>query len=72
MDEALEVIEVLGDFGLGSTVFRLLGLLCLLVSAITFLVLDMGFIPIPLALALVGLLLLVVPGFLMQFAELFG
>ena len=74
MDEALEVVELLADLGLEETVswvFRLLGVLAVLAGVGLWLLADVTII-VPAALIIVGLLLLLVPEVLLQFAEVAG
>ncbi|RXK51764.1 hypothetical protein [Halorientalis pallida] len=72
MDELLEVAEVAADFGLEGVmawIVRLIGLLALLAGAGMWLVADMSLLVLPVALMVVGLVLLVAPSIFLLFLE---
>lgn len=72
MDEALEVVDLVADFGLEGIVtwlFRLVGLLVVLTGVGLWLFVDVGLV-IPAALVVVGVVLLVAPSVLLALAEL--
>ncbi|ELZ15006.1 hypothetical protein HTG_06140 [Natrinema mahii] len=74
MDEVLELADVVADSELEGAVvwlLRLVGLLAILGGLGLWLLTDIGLI-VPLALIAGGIALLVVPGLLLEFAELFG
>jgi len=74
MDEVLELADVVADSeleGLFVWVLRLVGLLAILGGLALWLLTDIGLI-VPLALIAGGIALLIVPGLLLEFAELFG
>lgn len=73
MDELLEVVDVVADLGLEgvvSWILRVVGLLVLLAGVGLWLLTDMGLLVVPAALIVVGIVLLVVPSVLVEFAEL--
>jgi hypothetical protein len=73
MDEALEVVDLVADFGLEGIVtwlFRLVGLLVVLAGVGLWLFTDMGLLVIPAVLMAVGVVLLVAPSVLLALAEL--
>jgi len=73
MDEALEVVDLVADFGLEGVVtwlFRLVGLLAVLAGIGLWLLTDMGLFVVPAVLVAGGLVLLVAPGVLLALAEL--
>ncbi|OLZ41154.1 hypothetical protein A6E15_09205 [Natrinema saccharevitans] len=74
MDEVLELADVVADSELEGAVvwlLRLVGLLAILGGLGLWLLTDITLI-VPLALIAGGIALLVVPGLLLEFAELFG
>mgnify|MGYP006934467369 CR=1 FL=1 len=74
MDELLDVMDVAADAGLEGALtwlFRLVGLLAILAGIGLFVVTDVTVV-VPVALIVVGLLLLIVPGILVQVAEVAG
>ena len=73
MDEALDAVELLAEFGLEGVVawlLRLVGLVALLAGMGLWLVADMSLLFVPAALMLVGLVLLVAPSVLLFLTEL--
>lgn len=75
MDEILELADVVADSELeGGIVWllRLIGLLALLGGLGLWLLTDMGLLVLPLVLIVGGLVLLIMPGLLLAFAELVG
>jgi hypothetical protein len=73
MDEALEAVELLADFGLEGAVawlLRVVGLVALLAGLGLWLLTDMGLLVLPAALLVVGLVLLVAPSILLALVEL--
>lgn len=73
MDEALDAVELLAEFGLEGVVawiLRLVGLVALLAGAGLWLVMDMSLLFLPAALMIAGLVLLVAPSVLLFLAEL--
>ncbi|ELY69260.1 hypothetical protein [Natrinema versiforme] len=74
MDEVLELADVVADSeleGLFVWLLRLVGLLAILGGLGLWLLTDISLL-VPLALIVGGIALLVVPGLLLKFAELFG
>jgi hypothetical protein len=74
MDEILDVLDLLADSGLEGVitwVFRILGLLAILSGIGVWLFID-GTIVVPIVLIVVGLVLIAVPGILLELAELAG
>lgn len=74
MDELLDVMDLAADAGLEGAItwlFRLLGLLAVLAGIGLFAFTDVTIL-VPVALVVVGLLLLIVPGTLVQVAEVAG
>jgi hypothetical protein len=74
MDEILDVLDLLADSGLEGVitwVFRILGLLAVLSGIGVWLFID-GTIVVPIVLIVVGLVLIAVPGILLELAELAG
>lgn len=75
MDELLEVADVVADSGLEGVVtwiFRLLGLIALLAGLGLWLFTEMGLLWLPAALIVVGILLLAIPGILLELSEVAG
>lgn len=73
MDEALDAVELLAEFGLEGVVawlLRLVGLVALLAGAGLWLVADMSLLFVPAVLMVVGLVLLVAPSVLLFLTEL--
>ncbi|AFO58282.1 MULTISPECIES: hypothetical protein [unclassified Natrinema] len=74
MDEVFELADVVADSeleGLFVWLLRLVGLLAILGGLALWLLTDVSLL-VPLALLVGGIALLVVPGLLLEFAELFG
>ncbi|MBP2252757.1 fatty acid desaturase [Halarchaeum solikamskense] len=74
MDEILDVLDLLADSGLEGAiiwVFRILGLLAILAGIGVWLFTNITLV-VPVVLIIVGLVLIVVPGILLQIAELAG
>ena len=74
MDELLDVMDVAADAGLEGALtwlFRLVGLLAILAGIALFVFTDVTVL-VPAALVVVGLLLLIIPGILVQVAEVAG
>lgn len=74
MDEILDVLDLLTDSGLEGAiiwVFRILGLLAILAGIGVWLFTNITLV-VPVVLIIVGLVLIVVPGILLQIAELAG
>ncbi|ELY76387.1 hypothetical protein [Natrinema gari] len=74
MDEVFELADVVADSeleGLFVWLLRLVGLLAILGGLALWLLTDVSLL-VPLALLVGGITLLVVPGLLLEFAELFG
>ncbi|GAA0306951.1 fatty acid desaturase [Halarchaeum rubridurum] len=74
MDEILDVLDLLADSGLEGAiiwVFRILGLLAILAGIGVWLFTNITLV-VPVVLIIVGLVLIVVPGVLLQIAELAG
>ncbi|SFS02917.1 hypothetical protein SAMN05216559_2708 [Halomicrobium zhouii] len=74
MDEALEAAELLADSGFeGAFVWalRAVGLLVVLAGLGLWLLTEAGLLVLPAVLLVVGLALVVLPGLLLQLAELF-
>jgi hypothetical protein len=75
MDEALEAVDVLADAGLeGALVWllRVVGIVAVLAGLGLWLLTEMGLLILPAALIVVGLLLVAVPGILVEVAEVAG
>lgn len=75
MDEALEAVDVVADAGLeGALVWalRLLGLLAIVAGLGLWLLTEMGLLVLPAVLIVVGVLLVAVPGILVELAEIAG
>jgi len=75
MDEVLELVDVLADFGLDGAfawLLRLIGMLAILAGLGLWLFTDMGLLVVPAALIVVGVVLLVIPQILLAFVELAG
>ncbi|MFB6162203.1 MAG: hypothetical protein ABEJ86_02010 [Halococcoides sp.] len=75
MDEILEAVELISEFGLEGVftlILRLVGLVAILLGIGLWLFTEMGLLVVPLALIVGGVGLLVVPGLLLSFAELAG
>jgi len=73
MDEALDAVELLTEFGLEGIVawiLRLVGLVALVAGLGLWLFTEMGLLFIPAALMVVGVVLLVVPSALLFLTEL--
>jgi hypothetical protein len=73
MDEALDAVEVLTEFGLEGVVawlLRIVGLVALLAGLGLWLLADMGLLVLPAALMVLGFVLLVVPSVLLFLTEL--
>lgn len=74
MDEILDVLDLLADSGLEGVitwVFRILGLLAILGGIGVWLFTDITLF-VPVVLIVVGLVLIAVPGILLELAELAG
>ena len=72
MDELLDIVDLFADLGLDGVVvwlFRLLGFVTILAGIALWLFADIGLL-IPAALVGIGLILLVVPGLLLELLEL--
>lgn len=75
MDDILELADVVAESELEGAIvwlLRLIGLFALLGGLGLWLLTDMGLLVLPLALIVGGLVLLIVPGFLLTLAELGG
>ena len=75
MDEVLELVDVLADFGLDGAfawLLRLIGMLAILAGLGLWLFTDMGLLVVPAALIVVGVVFLVIPQILLAFVELAG
>lgn len=73
MDEILDVVDLLADFGLEGVVawiVRLVGLVAVLAGLGLWLLTDAGLLFVPAGLILVGLVLLIAPTVLLVIAEL--
>lgn len=73
MDEALDAVELLTEFGLEGTVawlLRLVGLVALVAGVGLWLFTEMGLLFVPAALLVVGVVLLVAPSVLLFLTEL--
>jgi hypothetical protein len=73
MDEALEVVDLLADFGLEGVVtwlVRLIGLLAVLAGAGLWQFTEMGLLVLPAVLMVGGVVLLLAPSVLLALAEL--
>jgi hypothetical protein len=74
MDEVLELVDVAADFGLEGIIEGLLvlvGVVSLVAGLGLWLLTDAGLLVLPAALMALGVVLLVVPGILLAFADLF-
>jgi len=74
MDEALELVDLLADLGLEGAVawvFRLFGALTVLAGIGIWLVTDLPLL-VPAGLVVVGVLLIAIPGLVLELAELAG
>jgi len=74
MDELLDVMDLAADAGLEGAItwlFRLLGLLAVLAGIVLFAFTDVTIL-VPVVLVVVGLFLHIVPGTLVQVAEVAG
>ncbi len=74
MDELLDVLDLLGEFGLEGVmtwVLRIIGVLAILGGVSVWLFTDLSHI-IPVILIAGGLLLVAIPGLLFEFIELAG
>lgn len=75
MDEVLEAVDVIADYGFEGIIawlFRLIGLVALLAGLGLWLLTDMGILFLPAVLIVVGIVLLVAPSILLALAELAG
>jgi hypothetical protein len=75
MDEVLEIVDVLADFGLEGVftwLLRLLGFLAVVAGLGYWLLTDSGLLVLPALLIVVGMVLLAVPGILLAIVELAG
>ena len=73
MDEALDAVELLAEFGLEGIVawiLRLLGVVALVAGVGLWLFTEMGLLFVPAALMVVGVVLLVAPSVLLFLTEL--
>ena len=73
MDEVLDAVDLLADFGLEGImawILRIIGLVAVLAGLGLWLVADMSLLVIPAALMVVGLVLLVAPSILLFLTEL--
>jgi hypothetical protein len=73
MDEVLEIVDVAADLGLEGIIeglLMLVGVVSLLAGLGLWLLTDAGLLVVPAALMALGVVLLVVPGILLAFAEL--
>ncbi|WP_135536021.1 hypothetical protein [Halostella pelagica] len=74
MDELLDVLDLLGEFGLEGVmtwVLRIIGVLAILGGVSVWLFTDLSLI-IPVILIVGGLLLVAIPGLLFEFIEIAG
>ncbi|WP_323192159.1 hypothetical protein [Halostella sp. PRR32] len=74
MDELLDVLDLLGEFGLEGVmtlVLRIIGVLAILGGVSVWLFTDLSLF-IPVILIVGGLLLVTIPGLLFEFIELAG
>lgn len=72
MDEILDVAELFVDLGLGELIawlLRIVGVISLVAGVVVFLATDITVV-VPVALVVVGLVLLFIPTILVQFLEL--
>ncbi|MFC4358685.1 hypothetical protein ACFO0N_12110 [Halobium salinum] len=75
MDEALDVVDAFADAGLDGIVvwlLRLVGLLAVVAGLGLWLFTEMGLLFLPALLVVAGLFLLVVPGLVVELAEVAG
>ncbi|MFB6092492.1 MAG: hypothetical protein ABEK02_05730 [Haloquadratum sp.] len=75
MDEVLDAVELVADAGLEGAIvwlLRLIGLFALVVGLGLWLFTKTGFLVLPAALLVVGVLLVVLPGLLLELLELAG
>lgn len=74
MDELLDILDLLADAGLDGVftwIFRVLGVLAILAGIGVWLFTDLSLI-VPVVLVVAGLVLVVIPGILLELAELAG
>ena len=75
MDDVLEIVDVLADFGFDGVftwLLRLLGIVAILAGLGLWLLTESGLLVLPAVLIVVGLVLLAVPGILLAIVELVG
>ncbi|MFB6198684.1 MAG: hypothetical protein ABEI52_10520, partial [Halobacteriaceae archaeon] len=75
MDEILDAIDILADFGLEGVftwALRILGIIAVLVGVGLWAFANMDLLVLPAALIVAGVVLLIIPGVLLEVAEMAG